>query len=98
MNSKEVIAVNAHNRNAIAGTARRNAIAAELVKDGGADSKPVVAAEEQNRALLRGGEVQCSVEIAFARSAFAKIADRNAIFVRKLEPIRSSNGLKSSVS
>lgn len=72
---EDVVAVDAEGGDAVACAAGSDAVAPVLVRGGGGDGVPVVAADEDAGDLAGSGDVEGSVEIAFAGGALAKVAD-----------------------
>lgn len=78
VHGKDVIAVNADRVDAVAHAAAGDTVAAVLVERRGGDGVAVVAADEDDGAGPRGGDVQAGVEVAFAGGALAEVAGYDA--------------------
>lgn len=75
---KDVVPVHAHRVDAVADAAAGDPVAPVLVQCWRADRVPVVAADEDDGAGARRGDVQRGVEVAFAGGAFAEVAGDDA--------------------
>jgi hypothetical protein len=72
---KNVIAVYADGIDAIANTSTCDAIASVLLQRGRRNCVPIITADEHRGARPCGGNIERSVEVPFAGSALAEIAD-----------------------
>mmetsp|Transcript_11881 Transcript_11881/g.28339 ORF Transcript_11881/g.28339 Transcript_11881/m.28339 type:complete len:374 (-) Transcript_11881:199-1320(-) len=97
VHGKQVIAVTPDGSHAVSGSPRDEPVTRHLLLNGRGDSEAIVAEEEHDRAMKRGGKVECSVEIALAGCTVAAVAHCNGIgcsATLELQSVGGARGLR----